>query len=89
MTWCFLLPRLNRDFANSRDRLRRLDSVDSHARLTLVQHAPVESTLKQELARVRAAAEARGLESTRERGTSAGSDPIADRLMLTPPVVHG
>ena len=55
--------RANRDFPNSRDRLRRLESIDSDARLTLVQRsAPVESTLKQEWARVRAAAETRGLE---------------------------
>lgn len=46
---------IDRDFANARDRLRRLDSGDSDARLTFVQRsAPVESTLQQELTRVRA-----------------------------------
>ena len=82
---------MNRDFPNTRDRLRRLDSVDSDARLTLVQRsAPVESTLKQDspasgLPQKRAASCA-----TRERGNVGPiRGPIADRLMLTLPVVHG
>jgi hypothetical protein len=44
---------INRDFPNTRDRLRRLESVNSDARLTRVQpRAPVESTLQQESTRL-------------------------------------